>query len=191
MRTNRGETAVHVSLCPVDLVQCVYALRQWFGVRVSLCLFYKIIISVNPNSVLTFYVYVSDQTVSYSSMTFGPLGWLPGGNIYSPHSVHGEALPERGTVRKLLRCRYDHFLAQKVWVLLWALLFLTSCKQWYFFILIVSYSYGYWQVSGITEVTEDCSEPRSVLLCQSPEASRGSTLVKRVKATNFSLGELG
>ena len=64
MRTNRGETAVHVSLCPVDLVQCVYALRQWVGVRVSLCLFYKIIISVNPNSVLTFYVYVSDQTVS-------------------------------------------------------------------------------------------------------------------------------
>ena len=70
----------------------------------------------------------------YSSMTFGALGWLPGGNIYSPHSLHGEALPERGTVRKLLRCRYDHFLAQKVWVLLWALLFLTSCKQWYFFI---------------------------------------------------------
>lgn len=113
------------------------------SVYVCHCLFYKIIISVNPNSVLTVYVYVSDQTVSYSSMTFGALGWLPGGNIYSPHSLHGEALPERGTVRKLLRCRYDHFLAQKVWVLLWALLVLTSCKQWYFFILIVSYSYGY------------------------------------------------
>lgn len=60
------------------------------------------------------------------------------------NSLHGEALPEwrRGTFRKRLRCCYDHFLSQKVWVLLWALLFLTLVMNDTFYINCFVFSWA-------------------------------------------------